>query len=95
MFHMDRLPSKHKVRSYNLAQTVNSSRSKPAPAQTRAGVGIQTGATTHFFVLASQADYVSAESNLVNQIINYRRNEINLLQRTGQLLEERGIVLQP
>ena len=91
---MDRLPSKHKVRSYNLAQTVNSSRSKPAPAQTRAGVGIQTGATT-LFVLASQADYVSAESNLVNQIINYRRNEINLLQRTGQLLDERGIVLQP
>jgi outer membrane protein TolC len=55
----------------------------------------ELGATTLFFVLASQADYVSAESNLVNQIINYRRNEINLLQRTGQLLEERGIVLQP
>jgi hypothetical protein len=31
----------------------------------------------------------------VNQIINYRRNELNLLQRTGQLLEERGIVVQP
>lgn len=55
----------------------------------------ELGATTLFFVLASQADYISAESNLVNQIINYRRNELNLLQRTGQLLEERGIVLQP
>jgi outer membrane protein TolC len=55
----------------------------------------ELGATTLFFVLASQADYVSAESNLVNQIINYRRNELNLLQRTGQLLEERGIVVQP
>ena len=55
----------------------------------------ELGATTLFFVLASQADYVSAESNLVTQIINYRRSEINLLQRTGQLLEERGIVLQP
>jgi outer membrane protein len=54
----------------------------------------ELGATTLFFVLASQADYVAAESNLVNQIINYRRNELNLLQRTGQLLEERGIVLQ-
>src|SRR5579864_1689235 len=55
----------------------------------------ELGATTLFFVLASQADYVAAESNLVNQIINYRRNELGLLQRTGQLLEERGIVLQP
>ena len=55
----------------------------------------ELGATTLFFVLASQTDYVTAESNLVNQIINYRRNELNLLQRTGQLLEERGIVLQP
>jgi len=55
----------------------------------------ELGATTLFFVLASQADYVSAESNLVTQIINYRRSEINLLQRTGQLLDERGIVLQP
>jgi outer membrane protein len=54
----------------------------------------ELGATTLFFVLASQADYVSAESNLVNQIINYRRNELNLLQHTGQLLEERGIVVQ-
>jgi outer membrane protein len=54
----------------------------------------ELGATTLFFVLASQADYVSAESNLVTQIINYRRSEINLLQRTGQLLDERGIVLQ-
>jgi outer membrane protein len=54
----------------------------------------ELGATTLFFVLASQADYVAAESNLVNQVINYRRNELNLLQRTGQLLEERGIVLQ-
>ena len=54
----------------------------------------ELGATTLFFVLASQADYVSAESNRVTQIINYRRSEINLLQRTGQLLDERGIVLQ-
>jgi len=54
----------------------------------------ELGATTLFFVLASQADYVTAESNLVNQIINYKRNELTLLQRTGQLLEERGVVLQ-
>lgn len=53
----------------------------------------ELGATTLFFVLASQTDYITAESNLVNQIINHRRNELNLLQRTGQLLEDRGIVL--
>jgi outer membrane protein len=55
----------------------------------------ELGATTLFFVLASQGDFISAESNLVNQIINYRRSELNLLQRTGQLLEERGVVLEP
>jgi len=52
------------------------------------------GTTTLFFVLASQTDYILAESNLVNQTISFRRNQINLLQRTGQLLEERGIVIQ-
>ena len=55
----------------------------------------ELGATTLFFVLASQGDFITAESNRVNQIINYRRSELNLLQRTGQLLEERGIVLEP
>jgi outer membrane protein len=55
----------------------------------------ELGATTLFFVLASQGDFISAESNLVNQIINYRRSELSLLQRTGQLLEERGVVLEP
>lgn len=51
------------------------------------------GAATLFIVLASQTDYILAESNLVNQIINYRRNELTLLQRTSRLLEERGIVV--
>jgi outer membrane protein len=55
----------------------------------------ELGAITLFFLLASQGDFITAESNLVNQIINYRRSELNLLQRTGQLLEERGIVLEP
>jgi outer membrane protein len=55
----------------------------------------ELGATTLFFVLASQTDFITAESNLVNQVINYRRSELNLLQRTGHLLEERGIVLEP
>lgn len=55
----------------------------------------ELGATTLYFVLSSQTDFITAESNLVNQIINYRRSELNLLQRTGQLLEERGIVPEP
>lgn len=55
----------------------------------------ELGAITLYFLLSSQTDFITAESNLVNQIINYRRGELNLLQRTGQLLEERGIVLQP
>ena len=54
----------------------------------------ELGTTTLFFVLASQGDYVQSESALLNQLINYRRNELTLLQRTGQLLEERGIVVQ-
>ena len=55
----------------------------------------ELGATTLYFVLSSQTDFITAESNLVNQIINYRRSELNLLQRTGELLAERGIVLEP
>ncbi|MDP8981844.1 MAG: TolC family protein [Acidobacteriota bacterium] len=54
----------------------------------------ELGTTTLFFVLASQTDYILAESNLVNQNITYRRNLLNLYQRTGQLLDERGIVAQ-
>jgi hypothetical protein len=36
----------------------------------------------------------AAESALVRESINYRRNILNLLQRTGELLEERGITVQ-
>jgi outer membrane protein len=55
----------------------------------------ELGTITLYFVLASQNDFITAESNLLSQIINYRRSELNLLQRTGQLLEERGIVAEP
>ena len=54
----------------------------------------ELGAITLFFLLASQQDYIVTELSLSNQIINYRRSELALLQRTGQLLEERGIVVQ-
>jgi outer membrane protein len=54
----------------------------------------ELGVITLFFVLDSQNAFVQAESNLVAQTINYKRNVLNLLQRTGELLDERGIVLQ-
>ena len=54
----------------------------------------ELGTTTLFFVLASQNDFTLAEANLVTQYINYRRNQTNLLQRTGQLIEDRGIVIR-
>ncbi|MCC6859630.1 MAG: TolC family protein [Bryobacterales bacterium] len=52
------------------------------------------GTSQMYFVLQAQNDLVTAESTLVQQSINYRRNLLNLLLRNGQLLEERGIVLQ-
>ncbi len=54
----------------------------------------ELGTTTIFFVLASQNDLTTAESNLVRESINYRRNELNLLRSTGELLETRGIAIQ-
>jgi outer membrane protein len=54
----------------------------------------ELGVITLFFVLDSQNAFVLAESNLVAQTISYKRNVLNMLQRTGDLLDERGIVLQ-
>ena len=54
----------------------------------------ELGVITLFFVLDSQNAFVQAESNLVAQTISYKRNVLNLLQRTGELLDERGIVVQ-
>lgn len=54
----------------------------------------ELGTTTIFFVLASQNDLVTAESALVRESINYRINLMTLLQRTGELLDERGIQIR-
>ncbi|MCZ2150540.1 MAG: TolC family protein [Bryobacterales bacterium] len=53
----------------------------------------ELGTTTIFFVLSAQADLTQAESNLVTQNVGYRRNMLLLMQRTGELLAERGVVL--
>jgi outer membrane protein TolC len=53
----------------------------------------ELGTTTIFFVLAAQNDLTQAESSLVTQSVNYRRNMLVLQQRTGELLADRGVVV--
>lgn len=52
------------------------------------------GVTTIFFLLDAQNVLAEAESDLVTQASAYRRNLTNLLELTGSLLEERGVVIQ-
>ena len=54
----------------------------------------ELGNSTIFFVLQAQGALVSAESSVVQNAVNYRRNLMTLLLRTGDLLEARGIVTQ-
>jgi outer membrane protein TolC len=49
------------------------------------------GVTTVFFVLDAQTQLTNAQANVVQQSVQYRRNLLNLLRVTGQLLDERGI----
>ncbi len=54
----------------------------------------ELGIDTIFFVLTAQTDLTTAESQLVNQTINYRLSQLALLRALGTLLEERGIAVQ-
>jgi outer membrane protein TolC len=54
----------------------------------------ELGNSTIFFVLQAQGSLVSAESSVVQNSVSYRRNLMNLLLRTGDLLEARGIAVQ-
>ena len=47
-----------------------------------------------FDVDQTKTDLINAESNVVIQSINYKRNILNMLSTTGQLLDERGVVVQ-
>jgi outer membrane protein TolC len=49
------------------------------------------GVINIFFLLSSQNDLTTAQSNVVNATVTYRRNVLNLLQRSATLLENRGI----
>lgn len=51
------------------------------------------GTTTIFFVLAAQTELTQAESTLVRERINYRRNLLNLYTNTGELLGVRGVAI--
>jgi outer membrane protein TolC len=52
------------------------------------------GTNVMYFVLQAQTDLATAQSQLVTQSISYRRNLLNLLRYTGELLDERGIAIQ-
>ena len=52
------------------------------------------GTTTLFFVLQAQTDFNTAQSNLVNQTVTFRRNLTTMMRATGDLLTERGIAVQ-
>ncbi len=51
----------------------------------------ELGTITLFFLLDSQNALTQAQSDLVTQSVQYRRNLLNLYRRTGTLLTERGI----
>jgi len=52
------------------------------------------GTSQIYFVLQAQNTLVNAQSALVRESVNYRRNLLNLLRRTGELLEARGVAVQ-
>lgn len=52
------------------------------------------GVINIFFLLSAQNDLTTAQSNLVNQTVNYRRNILTLQRRLGTLIQDRGIVIQ-
>jgi outer membrane protein len=52
------------------------------------------GTSVIFFVLDAQTRLITAESQLVNQSVLYRRNILAVQQKVGTLFEERGITVQ-
>ncbi|HOL71158.1 MAG TPA: TolC family protein [Bryobacteraceae bacterium] len=52
------------------------------------------GTTQFYFVLNAQDRLNAAQLTLVRQTLNYHRNRLALLRQTGELLEERGIVVK-
>jgi outer membrane protein TolC len=77
--------------SVDLAKTVRELAQKRVDAENKK---YELGIDTIFFLLTAQTDLTTAESQLVNQTINYRLSQLALLRALGTLLEERGIAVQ-
>ncbi len=54
----------------------------------------ELGTSQIFLVLDAQNNLISAQSAVVRESVGYRRNVLNLFRMTGELLDERGIVVQ-
>ena len=52
------------------------------------------GTSQMYYVLDAQTRLTNADSSVVTESINYRRNQLSLLRVVGTLLEERGITVQ-
>jgi outer membrane protein len=77
--------------SVELARTARDLAQKRVEAEQKK---YELGTEQIFFVLTAQGDLSTAESALVNQMINFRLNRLALLRAMGTLLDERGITLQ-
>jgi outer membrane protein len=77
--------------SVELAKTARDLAQKRVDAEQKK---YELGIDQVFFVLAAQTDLTTAESQLVNQTISYRLNQLSLLRALGTLLEERRISIQ-
>jgi outer membrane protein TolC len=54
----------------------------------------ELGTSQQYLVLAAIQDLNAAESNVISQTVNYRRNVLSLLRVTGDLLEQRGVAVK-
>jgi len=77
--------------SVDLARTARDLAQKRVDAEQKK---YELGIDTIFFLLTAETDLTTAESQLVNQTINYRLSELALLRALGTLLDERGIAVQ-
>jgi outer membrane protein len=77
--------------SVELAKTARDLAQKRVDAEQKK---YELGIDTIFFLLTAETDLTTAESQLVNQTINYRLSELALLRALGTLLADRGIAVQ-
>ena len=77
--------------SVNLAQVALDFSQKRLDAEQKK---YELGTSQIYFVLQAQQDLVTAQSTLVQNSVQYRRNLLNLFRREGTLLDERGVVIQ-